>query len=159
MGLNAFWNFVATFTGVLFAIISENWNSKRKEKNLQDEIAPYIYNELAENWYLTSKRKGTFKTNYWEIYKNDLGKWFGSEIVKIVKVYNLMEDAIKADDYELCKELYELITSILIWFEQKAENNHNFEKKLEKVSGDFKLIKKEVDEETLEQYQPKYFIR
>ena len=109
----------ATFIGVLVALALD---SRRSTKNIQkrlDEISPYIYMELAENWYyIRSRESAYFVTNYWEVFREDLGKWNEDQIVKIIRIYNFMElrGSPTIPKYAELTQIENLMTDVLKWF-------------------------------------------
>ena len=64
---------IATFAGVFLAFLVEGIRSNIQAQKRLNEISPYIYMELAENWYYIRFREPAyFVTNYWEVFREDL---------------------------------------------------------------------------------------
>jgi len=153
--------FAATGFGVLAALGLEHWWSGRNFKKRLDEIAPYIYMELGENLYYIRGVRGNFITNYWESFRTELSKWNEEQIVKIIRIYNIMEaeqSPRTITSYEN-KQIENLIVDTLKWFESKAEADPDFRKKLEKVDRYFEEMQKTIhNRERTAPYRPKYFV-
>jgi hypothetical protein len=155
---------VATFIGVIFALALDSRRSRKNYQKRLDEISPYIYMELAENWYSIRFRDSTyFVTNYWEVFREDLGKWNEDQIVKIIRIYNYMESkqTPTIPKYAELTQIENLMTDVLKWFEAKAGTDPDFKKRLEGVQKYFKEMQTTIDKEGLSDgaFIPKYFPR
>jgi len=66
-----------------------------------------------------------FVINYWEVFREDLGKWNEDQIVKIIRIYNYMEsrDTPTTQKYEELRQIENLMVDVLQWFEAKADAN------------------------------------
>ncbi len=100
-----------------------------------------------------------FVTNYWEIFKEDLGKWNQEEIVNIIRVYNLLEQYVYSDfpPYHVQDQLLNLMSDKLKWFEKKIETDVTFAKRIDEVNKEFINMQKITNTETDHEYAPKYF--
>ena len=153
--------FAATGFGVLAALGLENWWSGRNFKKRLDEIAPYIYMELAENLLFIRRVRGNFITNYWESFRTELSKWNEEQIVKIIRIYNFMEAEQSPELVTTVQnnQIENLIVDTIKWVDSKAEADPDFRKKLEKVDSYFEEMRKTIQKkERTAPYRPKYYV-
>jgi len=164
--------YFAGLLGVYSGFSLERRNERAREKKEKetteriyqeklDRMSAYIYMELAENYFYfnPSAMNSDFITNYWEVFKDDLGNWQGKELVKIIRIYNLMEKVVSPSNttHQENTDLRRLIASVLSWFQNRAESDELFKEKLLSVSEEFKEMQELFDRQIPADFSPKYF--
>ncbi|MHA1866634.1 MAG: hypothetical protein ACTSXD_01050 [Candidatus Heimdallarchaeaceae archaeon] len=166
--------YLAGILGVYTGFTLERRNEKNREKKEKeiadreyqeklDRMSAYIYMELAENYYYFSPSgsRNDFVTNYWEVFQNDLGNWKGKELVKIIRIYNLMEkfgSPSNSTNWDN-NELQRLIASVLNWFQDKVDSDELFKEKILAVKEEFKEMQDLFDKPIPNGFSIKYFPR
>lgn len=134
-------------------------------------FSPYIYMELAENFYYMNDRNSfsNYVLNYWLVYKDELSNWDEEVFIKIIRVYNYFSymRSPHNDNYMDLMVFRDLTESVLKWFEAEADNNERLKRALDKVSKDFKKMQDFIEKSEKDPsgpipwesstYQPKYF--
>jgi hypothetical protein len=134
-------------------------NSLREENEYQeilDRMSAYIYMELDEN--RTEINLNRVVTNYWEVYRSELGNWKESEITKIIRVYNLLDSysrRLETQNYTFNADIKRLIIDVLRWFDDKAEKNERFKEILKEVRLEYSETKR-IEQTGELNYNPKF---
>jgi len=127
--------FLAGFIGIFIGLRAEKWWEDRQEQKTIEDILPYIYVELCENLLLFEGDEANTVNNYWSVYRYILAKWNNPNLMKIIKIYELLDRVDK--DKEHMDEASSLITGVLKYFDNKLIQDNNLLEKYEKAYEEF----------------------
>jgi len=161
---------IGAFLGVFAAFKAEDRRKKRDINKRINIIIPFIYMELAENYYYINdnQKRNNYVLNYWDVFKDELKIWEEDVFIKIIRVYNYFShmEYSGRDKFKDQMVFRDITQSILEWFDEKANTDVEFRKSLETVNADFKKVQDLIDESEKEaasiqwkqsSYRPKYF--
>ncbi len=128
-------DFLAGFIGIFIGLQAEKWWEDRQEQKVIEDTLPYIYVELCENLLLFEGDEIYTVSNYWTVYHHILVKWKNPNLMKIIRVYKLLDRVHKNEEYR--DEAAGLIIAVLKYFDNELKKNKNLIKKYEKVYEEF----------------------